>query len=85
VSRDTEERVLTVLASACAVDRDVLTDGTALRDELGADSLAIADVLATLEQQLAVELPDSDTFVGTLLTVGDVVRAFQVADGTRES
>lgn len=76
---DTRDRVRSALASAFTADGAALHADISLRDDLGADSLAIVEVLAGLERDLAVELPDSDEFLANLRTVGDMVRAFEDA------
>jgi acyl carrier protein len=68
-------------ASQFAAEQTSLTDETALQEDLGADSLAIVEVLVELEQTLEVELPDSDAFLAGLQTLGDVIRAFELACG----
>lgn len=76
---DIEAKVRVAFASQFGVDESSLTDDTSLQNDLGADSLAIVEVLAGLEQELAVELVDSDAFLAGLRTLGDVVRAFEAA------
>jgi acyl carrier protein len=80
---NTPDTVRGALANAFGGDPATLPDHAVLRDDLGADSLAIAEVLAALERELGVELPDSNEFMARLQTVGDVVQAFEavVTDG----
>jgi acyl carrier protein len=66
-----------VLADAYGVDVSELTPQTALYDDLGADSLSIMEMLCALEEELGIELPDSNSFAMGLRTVGDVVGAFE--------
>ena len=75
----TEERVHEVVGKVLAVDESALADDAGLREKLGADSLAIAEIIAELESRLGVELPDSDAFLGEMRTVGDLVRAVDAA------
>ncbi|HEV2999812.1 MAG TPA: acyl carrier protein [Solirubrobacteraceae bacterium] len=81
MSEDTEieARVRAELATRFALPDGELDDGDSLRDDLGADSLAIAEALAALEHRLGVELPDTDEFLAGLQTVGDLVRACRTA------
>ncbi len=69
--------VRTALASGLGVDESSLTPQTELYDELAADSIAVMEVLCRLEDQLGIELPESNCFAMELRTVGDVVAAFQ--------
>jgi acyl carrier protein len=67
-------RVCAVIGEAFAVGEGELSPDTDLRDELGADSLAIVELLVRLERELGV---DSDADMAELQTVGDIVRAFE--------
>ena len=69
--------VRTALAGGLGVDESSLALRTELYDELGADSIAVMEVLCRLEDQLGIELPESNSFAIELRTVGDVVEAFQ--------
>jgi acyl carrier protein len=73
--------VRTALASGLGVDETSLTPQTDLYDELAADSIAVMEVLCKLEDQLGIDLPDSNAFAMELRTVGDVVEAFQSRAG----
>jgi acyl carrier protein len=73
--------VRTVLAEGLGVDETCLTPETDLYDELAADSIAVMEVLCTLEDQLGIELPESNCFAMKLRTVGDVVEAFRSRAG----
>jgi acyl carrier protein len=75
----TEAQVREVVGKVLAVDESVLVDDAGLREKLGADSLAIAEIIADLEGRLGVELPESDVFVTEMRTVGDLVRAVNAA------
>jgi acyl carrier protein len=76
VTRTIEEQVKAQLAAAFATDADALAPEASLRDDLGADSLALVEALHGLEERLGILLPDADSFLLDLATVGDVVRAF---------
>lgn len=76
---NTPDTVREALANAFGADPAALQDHAVLKDDLGADSLAIVEVLTALERALALELPDSDEFIAKLRTVGDVVQAFEDA------
>jgi acyl carrier protein len=75
----TDTQVREVVAKVLAVDQSALDDDAGLREKLGADSLAIAEIIADLEGRLGVELPESDVFVTEMQTVGDLVRAVSAA------
>lgn len=71
-----ENQVREVLAAAFAADPDLLHADSSLRDDVGADSLGMMEVLYVLEQRLGILLPDGDAFLLDVVTVGDLTRAF---------
>jgi acyl carrier protein len=70
-------RVRAALAEGLAVNESELELEAELYDELGADSIAVMEVLCALEEELGIELPESNSFAMELRTVGDVVDAFE--------
>jgi acyl carrier protein len=70
-------RVRAALAEAFAVEEDRLTPETSLYDDMGADSLAVMELLSALEDDLGIELPESHEFALGIRTVGDLVEAFE--------
>ena len=50
---------------------------TRLREDLGADSLDLLELLFTLEQELGVSIPDADA--AEIRTIGDAARYVQQA------
>lgn len=77
-----DARVRAELSARFAMPADELDDGDSLRDDLGADSLAIAEALAALEHRFGVELPDTDEFLAGLQTVGDLIAACRTAQAS---
>ena len=75
-------QVAAILGRALAVDESTLTPETAIAD-LPADSLRLMEVLCELEEQLGVGLPESNAFVTSLESVGDIVEAVERARGDR--
>jgi acyl carrier protein len=69
--------VRSVLAEVCGVDASELKPETAIYEDLGADSLSIMEMLCALEEELGIELPDSNAFALELRTLADVVEAFE--------
>jgi acyl carrier protein len=70
--------VRAALAAGLAVEDSALQPDTDLYDDLCADSIAVMEVLCVLEEQLDIELPESNAFAIDLRTVGDVIEAFQM-------
>ncbi len=53
------------------VDADGLEDPASFIDDLGADSLAIVELVLAFEEQFEIDIPDEDT--EKIRTVGDAV------------
>lgn len=68
---ETETKVLLKLAHLAKVPREKLTVETRLNEDLGLDSLTIAELLLWLDQEFEV----TDLDLGELVTVGSVLRA----------
>ena len=82
-AHETTGQVLAIIARMLAVERSSLAPETPI-DELPADSLKLMEVLGALEQELGVELPESNLFVASLQNVGDIVKAVEQARGDNE-
>jgi acyl carrier protein len=74
---DIAARIRAAIAELCDVEAARLRPETSLYDDLGADSLAVMEMLGGLEDELGIQLPDSNEFAIRLRTVGDVVGAFE--------
>lgn len=66
------ERIKAILSEQFDIeDQDSITMETNLFEDLDADSLDLADLLATVEEEFEIEA--SEDIVGSINTVGDVV------------
>lgn len=65
------EKIKAILAEQFDADEDDITVDTTLTDDLGADSLDLADVLMAIEDEFDVEIPDEE--IENIKTVGDIV------------
>ncbi|PIP39862.1 MAG: acyl carrier protein [Desulfobacterales bacterium CG23_combo_of_CG06-09_8_20_14_all_51_8] len=66
-----EDKVKKIIAEKLNVDiSDVVPEAT-LIDDLGADSLAIVELIMTMEEEFDIEVPDED--VEKLATVKDAI------------
>lgn len=65
------ERVKKVLAEQLGIDKNTVRSDTSFIDDLGADSLDVAELIMGIETEFDIEIPDeaAERFV----TVGDVV------------
>ena len=64
------EKLKTILSEQFDVEMDAITAQTNIREDLGADSLDLVDMLMSLEDEYDVEIPDEE--IEKLVTVGDV-------------
>lgn len=64
------ETVKETVAEALAVDMDTITENTSFKEDLGADSLDLFEMVMTLEDTCGVKIPTED--LENMKTVGDV-------------
>lgn len=62
------ERVTQLLSEYLKVDKSKITRETDIREDLGADSLVVVEMLFTLEEETGITIPDE--VVPTLTKVG---------------
>lgn len=65
------EEVRKVLAKQLRVDEATITPASKIKDDLGADSLDVLQLLMTIEDEMGIQVPDEE--LATFNTVGDVV------------
>lgn len=65
------EKITEILSEQFDVSADEIHVDTALQDDLGADSLDVVDLLMSIEDEFAVEIPDEE--VENIKTVGALV------------
>lgn len=65
------ERMKEIIADQLSVDADSVTETSSFKDDLGADSLDLFELVMALEDEYSVEIPADD--LQKLLTVGDVM------------
>lgn len=76
---DTRRKVCEVITRQFGIAPEQVTDATTL-DELGADSMAVVELMVNLEEIFEAQMPDVS--VANINTVGDIV-AF--IDGNKDS
>jgi acyl carrier protein len=62
-------KVTNVLAEALVVDKDDITPATALRRDLGADSLDLLEIKFRLEHAFDIEIPRSELFPDSIFRI----------------
>lgn len=60
-----------IIADQLSVDADSITEASSFKDDLGADSLDLFELVMALEDEYSVEIPSDD--LQNMMTVGDVM------------
>ena len=66
------EKVKQMIAEQLSADESTLTEETSFKDDLGADSLDLFQLVMAMEDEFKVESPSED--LEKLATVGDVMK-----------
>ena len=65
------EKVKEIISQQLDVDNENIKEEAAFIDDLGADSLAIVELVLAFEEQFEIDIPDEDT--EKIRTVGDAI------------
>ena len=65
------EKMKELIADQLSVEADTITEDSSFKDDLGADSLDLFELVMALEDEYSVEIPAED--LQNLLTVGEVI------------
>lgn len=65
------EKMKEIIAEQLNVEADTITVKSSFKEDLGADSLDLFELVMSLEDEYSVEIPAED--LQNLLTVGDVM------------
>lgn len=66
------EKVKEIVAESLNVEESTLSETTSFKEDLGADSLDLFEMVMTFEEAFEVEIPSED--LEQITTVGDVVK-----------
>ena len=66
------EKIKTIVIDQLDADEDAVTMEASITDDLGADSLDLADIVMSIEEEFDIEVPD-DQLVN-IKNVGDIVK-----------
>ncbi len=66
------EKVRAIICEQLELDEDAVTMDSVLLEDLGADSIDLADLVMTLEDELDIEISDEE--LENMRTVADVVK-----------
>jgi acyl carrier protein len=67
----TAEQVRKIVVEQLGVDASAVVDSASFMDDLGADSLAIVELVLALEEHFKIDIPESET--EKIQTVGDAI------------
>ena len=65
------EKMKAMIADQLSVEEDKITEASSFKDDLGADSLDLFELVMALEDEYSVEIPAEE--LEKLTTVGDVM------------
>ena len=65
------EKMQEMIADQLSVDAASITEATSFKEDLGADSLDLYELIMALEDEYSVEIPTDD--LESIATVGDVI------------
>lgn len=66
-----KEKVMEILAEELGLELDEINMDSNLQDDLGADSLAVVEVVMAFEDEFDIKIPEEDTT--KLMTVKDII------------
>ncbi|MCI8307640.1 MAG: acyl carrier protein [Lachnospiraceae bacterium] len=65
------EKMKEIIATQLSVSEEEITENTSFKDDLGADSLDLFELVMALEEEYSIEIPMED--YENLATVADVI------------
>lgn len=66
------EKVKKIIAKQLSLDVDEITESTSFKDDLGADSLDLFELVMAFEEEYDIEIPSED--LEGIATVGDIIK-----------
>lgn len=65
------EKIKSIISEQLSVDESQITNNAAFKEDLGADSLDLFELVMALEEEFDIEIPTED--LNRILTVEDVI------------
>ena len=66
------DKIKSMVAENLGVEESTITEASSFKDDLGADSLDLFELVMALEEEFGVEIPTED--LEQIATVGDVIK-----------
>ena len=79
MSEDIQAKITEIICEQLDVEAGDVDPSKSFTDDLGADSLAIVELVLALEEQFGVKIPDDE--VDGIKTVGDAVNFIKAKQG----
>ena len=73
------EKLQQIIADVLSVDVDEITEQTTFKDDLGADSLDVFQIIMAVEEEFNIQIPTEEA--EKIVTVGDAAQAIKGAVG----
>jgi acyl carrier protein len=74
--KDMLEKVIEILSEFTALEKDKITEESALIADLGLNSLDVINVVVAFEEEFDIDIPDKD--IKSFSTVGDIVKYLEL-------
>ena len=71
------EKMKEIIAEQLSVDADSITEASSFKDDLGADSLDVYQIIMGIEEEFDIEIPTEEA--EKIASVGDAVEAIKNA------
>lgn len=65
------EEIKKILSKQLRIEPEKITEASKIKDDLGADSLDIVQILMTIEEEYNITIPDEK--LAELVSVGDII------------
>ncbi len=69
------DKLKEVVAEGLGVAVEEIVETASFKDDLGADSLDLFEIVMAMEEELGVEIPTEE--LQTIVTVGDAIKCFE--------
>ena len=79
MSADIQEKVTEIIVEQLDVPKGDVEPGKSFTEDLGADSLAIVELVLALEENFDIKIPDEE--VDNIRTVGDAINYITARQG----
>ena len=65
------EKIIEIIAGQLTVDSSTISESSSFKEDLGADSLELFELIMAVEEEYDIEIPSED--LNSMETVGDLI------------